>query len=62
MFMGLTVSKGDDHTFLGIKIRYLRNKQGFRDRKVSINMKAYIMEAVEEFGEDLSKLVTSLGV
>jgi len=59
MFPGLTVSKGDDHTFTRIQLRYLRNNQGVRDGKVCTNMKAYIMEVAEEFGEDATKMVTS---
>ena len=35
-FPGLSISTGDEHTFLGIKINYLQNG------KVSINMKDYI--------------------
>ena len=31
-FPGLTVEKGDTHTFLGIKVRYMK------DQKVAINM------------------------
>ena len=39
------------HTLLGVKIRYLDN------RRIAINMKEYITEAVKEFGEDVSKVV-----
>ena len=44
--MILTFMKGNGHTFLGMKIRYLNNK------RVEINMKEYISEAVQKFGED----------
>lgn len=52
-FPGLTVTKGDIQTFIGIKMRFLKNK------KVAINMRDYILEAIEDFGEDVSKVVSS---
>ena len=30
-----------------------------KDNKVAINMKNYILEVIEDFGEDLSKIVAS---
>lgn len=56
-FPGLTVSRGDEHTFLGMKIRYLRDKR----RGVAINMREYLLEAIEQFGEDVSTVVSSPG-
>ena len=38
-----TVTKGNVHTFLGMKIRYLKN------RRIAINMNSYIKEEVQEF-------------
>ena len=52
-FPGLTIGTGTDHTFLGIKIKYLGNG------KVSINMRDYIQEVVDDFGEDVSKTVST---
>ena len=37
------------HTFLEIKIRYLKN------RRITISMKEYITDSVQEFREDVSK-------
>ena len=48
-----TVTKGNVHNFLGMKIRY------FNNRRVAINIKEYISEAVQEFGEDVYYVVTS---
>ena len=50
-FPGLTISKGTEHTFLEIKIKYQD------DGTVSINMKDYIQEVVNDFEEDTSKPV-----
>jgi hypothetical protein len=58
---GLVVSKGDEHTFLGIDIKYLRDENKERTGQVSISMSDYIKEAAESFGEDLSKNVSSPG-
>ena len=60
-FPVLTVNQGDDHNFLRTKLRYFRNKEGVRDGKTSINMKAYTKEVTEEFGEDATKVGTSSG-
>ena len=51
-FQGLTVTKGNMHTFFVMKVRYLNN------RRVAINIKEYISEAVQEFGEDLYQVAT----
>ena len=40
VFTGLTVTKGNVHTLLGIKIRHLHNK------RVAINTNEYISESV----------------
>ena len=53
--------KRDGHTFIRIKLRYIRNSQCIRDGKIYTNMKAYSMESAEEFGEDVSKVVISPG-
>ena len=47
-FPVLTVMKGNAHTLLGINIRYLNNK------RVAINIKEYISEAVQDFGWGVS--------
>ena len=52
-FPGLTVEKGDTHKFLGIKVRYMK------DQTVAINMREYILESIEEFGEDVFTVVSS---
>ena len=52
-FPGLTVEKGNAHSFLGIKIKYMDNG------KVDINMREYIREAIDEFGEEITKVVYS---
>ena len=52
-FPGLTVTKGNEQTFIGIKMRFLK------DKKVALNMKDYILEVTEDFGEDISKVVAS---
>ena len=53
MLLVLTVTKGNVHNLLGMKIWYLKN------RSISTNMMEYITEAVQEFGEDVSHVVTS---
>ena len=44
--------KGNMYNLLGMKTRYLNNK------RVSINMKKCILEAIQDFGEDVSHIVT----
>ena len=53
IFQVLTSSKGNAHTFLVMKKRYLKNK------RVSINMNEYISGAVQDFGEDFLQMVMS---
>ena len=45
-FTVLTVTEVNTYTFLLIKTRYLNNSM------VANNMKEYILEAAQEFGED----------
>ena len=52
-FPGLTISTVTEHTFLGIRITYLD------DGKVSLNMRDYIQEVVDDFGEDVSQTVST---
>ena len=49
----MTVTRGKEHTFLGMKITF--NK----DKTVTIDMSDYIKEAIIDFGEDVSKSATS---
>ena len=49
----MTVTRGKHHTYVGINIIY------GDDKEVIIEMKEYIREAIEEFPEELIKLVTS---
>ena len=44
IFLVLIFTKGNVHTYLVMKIRYLKN------RRIAINMKEYIIEAVQDFG------------
>ena len=48
-FGKMTVTRGKSHTFLGMKLT-LQD-----DGTVQIDMKEYVKEAIEEFGEDVSK-------
>ena len=52
-FPGLTISTGTEHTFLGIRIKYLDYST------VSLNMRDYIQEVVNDFGEDVSQMVST---
>ena len=52
-FPGLTISTVTEHTLLGISIKYLD------DGTVSLNMRDYIQEVVEDFGEDVSQTVST---
>ncbi|GFH50261.1 hypothetical protein CTEN210_06737 [Chaetoceros tenuissimus] len=49
-FGKMEVTHGDEHTFLGMKIKYNR-KRG----TVTINMKEYVLEAIEESGMDITR-------
>ena len=50
-FPGLTISTVTEHTFLGIRIKYLDNGT------VSLNMIDYIQEVVDDFGKDFLQMV-----
>ena len=52
-FPGLTVTTLNEQTFIGIKMRFLK------DKKVVHNMKDYILEVIDDFGEEVSKIVAS---
>ena len=52
-FPGLTVTKVNIQTFIGIKMRFLKEK------KVALNMKDYILEVIDDFDKDVSKIVES---
>jgi KUP system potassium uptake protein len=49
----LVISRGKEHTFLGMNIKFKD------DRSVQIGMKDYITESIELFGEDVSKNVAT---
>ena len=49
----MTVTKGNVHNFLGMKIRYLKN------RRVAFNMREYISDTVQDFREDFYQVVMS---
>ena len=53
-FGELTVTRGNKHTFLGMNIT-MRD-----DGKFEIDQKEHILEAIEAFGEDVSKKVSSI--
>ena len=44
--------------FIGMKMRFMKDK---KVKKVALNMFDYIPEAIEDFGEDESKVVSSPG-
>ena len=48
-FGKMTVTRGDSHTFLGMKLRFPG------DGMVRINMKEYILEAIELFNQPLTR-------
>ena len=48
-FDKMTVTRGKVHTFLGMTITLQK------DRTVKIEMKEYVKDAIEDFGEDVSK-------
>jgi Reverse transcriptase (RNA-dependent DNA polymerase). len=52
-FGKMKVSRGKEHEFLGMKIVLHEN------RTVSIDMKSYVKEAIANFGEDITKNVTT---
>ncbi|GFH55456.1 hypothetical protein CTEN210_11932 [Chaetoceros tenuissimus] len=49
-FGKMEVSFGDEHTFLGMKIKYNRKR-----RTVTVDMKEYLLEAIEESGMDITR-------
>jgi hypothetical protein len=52
-FGKMTVTRGSKHTFLGMKIRFNKNK------KLDIKMREYIEEAIDDFGENISRTATT---
>ena len=52
-FPGLVITRGKEHTFLGIKFRFRD------DQKVELDLSEYIHEAIEESGIDVSQKVTT---
>ena len=50
---GLTISTGTEHTFRGIRIKYLDYGT------ISLNIRDYIQEVVDDFGEDVSQTVST---
>jgi hypothetical protein len=52
-FGKMTVTRGKHHVFLGMDIRFKENGT------LSIGMKGYIEEAIDEFGEDVSRPATT---
>jgi len=52
-FGKMSVTRGKEHTFLGMVVTYNDN------RTASINMKGYLQEAIAEFGEDCTKHATT---
>ena len=51
-FGKMEVTYGDEHTFLGMKLKYNRKK-----KTVTVNMKEYALEAIEESGMDIMRNV-----
>ena len=52
-FPGLTITRGDEHTFLGMKLRF--NENG----TLQINLRDYLEECFDEFGDELGPAVAS---
>ena len=52
-FGKMTVTRGANHVFLGMDIRFAK------DRTVKIKMKEYIKEAIADFGENISKIAAT---
>jgi hypothetical protein len=52
-FGKMTVTRGKQHVFLGMDIRFKD------DETLTIGMKAYIEEAIAEFGEDVTRSATT---
>lgn len=55
-FPGLTITRGNKQTFIGIQMRFMK-----AEKKDTINMRDYILEAIEDFGEEVSEVVSSPG-
>jgi len=53
-FGKLVVTRGKKHTFLGMDLEMLD------ELRFAIGMKSYLEEAIELFGEDVSKKVSSI--
>ena len=49
-FGKMSVVRGDEHVFLGMRVRYIRDK-----RQAAINMKSYLIEAIDESGLDINR-------
>ncbi len=52
-FPGLVITRGKEHIFLGMKIKFIGNGL------VEITLQDYLKEAIETFGEDVSSTVSS---
>jgi hypothetical protein len=55
-FPGLVITRGKEHIFLGMKIKFIGNGL------VEISLQDYLMEAIGVFGEDVSSTVSSPAV
>ena len=53
-FGDLTITWGDEHTFLGMKLKIDRTNKTF-----SVNMTDQVMEMVQSIGEEIDGVVTS---
>jgi len=52
-FGELTITRGDNHQFLGMKIQINKNET------VSLSMQTHIKEAIEAYGDDVSKKIAT---
>ena len=52
-FGKMTVTRGNEHVFLGMHIRFNKNKT------ITICMKDYVNEAISVFGEEITKVATT---
>ena len=52
-FPGLTITRGNEHTFIGMKLRF--NENG----TLQINLRDYLEECFDEFGDELGPAVAS---
>lgn len=53
-FPGLTITRGNIHTFIGMKLTFRD------DGKLEVDLKDYLLEAIEEFKEELGPKVSSV--